>query len=68
MEDLNETLRRALGSQLEDLDLTQFNKTIDSKTLLQKLCHTPHFLDRADRGGLRKVEKRLSAYVTPGHF
>lgn len=50
------------------MDLSLFDRTIDSKALLQKLCHTPHFLDRADRGGLRKVEKRLSAYVTPGHF
>ncbi len=69
MEELNETLRRAVSVDLETVDLSKFDKNIDARGLLsQMLCHTPHFLDRPDRGGPNKVEKRMSAYKTSGHF
>jgi hypothetical protein len=65
---LNEALRKALNADIEKLDLTQFEKTIDSRALLQKLCHTPHFLEKADRNGMRKSVRKMSAYETPDHF
>lgn len=69
LEDLNETLRRAVHVDIENLDLSQFEKSINAKELLsQMLCHTPHFLDRPDRGGPNKVPKKMSAYKTAGHF
>jgi hypothetical protein len=68
MEELNHTLRRALKLEVDGLDLTAFNKTLDAKEFQQTLCHTPHFLDKPDRNGPIGEKKVLSAYNTSGHF
>ena len=68
VEELNESLRRALGVKVNESGhvISESVRQIQGST--QLLCHTPHFLDKPDRSGPNYAPKQLSAYVTAGHF
>ncbi len=68
VEELNESLRRALGCKITDQGhvISESIKVLTPVTEL--LCHTPHFLDNPDRNGPFYAAKDLSAYVTAGKF
>lgn len=73
LEQINSSLRRALGLKLKDQgSIDNVHRTNSSSKTIKNspeiLCHTPHFLDKADYKAPEYDKKDISGYNTAGHF
>lgn len=68
LERINESLRRALGIQLDSQGFIIHESLRNVKGDTELLCHTPHFLDHPDKSEYMNEKKNMSAYNTAGYF